>query len=69
MEHVVFLSYKYDLLRDKQLEVGVYICQNEKQRKKGSAEVCTRGVENLPNGRSWCRFKAKPICVQNRKTQ
>ena len=32
----MFLSGKYELLRDRHLEFGVYICQKEKNEKNGA---------------------------------
>ena len=34
MEHVMFLSYKYEPVRNKNIELVVLICQNEKETKK-----------------------------------
>ena len=41
------LSYKYELTRDTNLKLGVYICQNEKNE-KCAAEVCVRGIKEFP---------------------
>ena len=48
MENVMFLSYNYELLRNKNLEIGVYICQGEKKRKRCAAEVCVREILKNP---------------------
>ena len=48
MQHVMFLWYRYELLRDIDLEIGVYIWQDVKKQKRCAAKVCARGINNLP---------------------
>jgi hypothetical protein len=40
-------AHQYELLRNRNLEIGVYICQKEKKRKM-CTEVCARGFAFLP---------------------
>ena len=42
MEHGMFLSYKYELVRANDFKVGVYICQNEKNEQMRSGSLCKR---------------------------
>ncbi len=67
LEHVMFLLYKYALLKNRNQEIGVYICQNEKTEKHAQRKSVQEELNNSPNGRSWFHVKPKAIWINNRK--
>ena len=61
MGNVMLLSYKYKLIRDKNLECGVYMCQKEKTKNSAQRKSLQEELQFSKNGRSWFHFRQKPI--------